>query len=84
MAFRLPSISVSSERELQFGPASCVTRPWVVAAQISQLSQSIGWVSGASMMPRRAMIGSIGVFDKNYFLRFEEADFCCRKVGFAI
>jgi N-acetylglucosaminyl-diphospho-decaprenol L-rhamnosyltransferase len=36
------------------------------------------WVSGASMMMRRSVIDSIGDMDDNFFLYFEEVDFCSR------
>ena len=36
------------------------------------------WVSGASMIVRRAVLEQIGLIDEGYFLYFEEADFCWR------
>ncbi|MEW6250729.1 MAG: glycosyltransferase family 2 protein [Planctomycetota bacterium] len=36
------------------------------------------WVSGASMLIRRAVLDSIGLLDEGYFLYFEEVDFCTR------
>lgn len=36
------------------------------------------WVSGASMMVRRAVLEQVGLIDEGYFLYFEEADFCWR------
>ena len=52
---------------------------------MSQVPQSIDWVPGASMMIRRTVVDSIGGFDENYFLYFEETDFCFRakKAGFS-
>jgi len=44
------------------------------------------WVSGASLMFRRAVIESVGVMDEGYFLYFEEVDFCSRsrKAGWQV
>lgn len=39
------------------------------------------WVSGASMIVRRAVLEQIGLIDEGYFLYFEEADFCWRAKG---
>lgn len=36
------------------------------------------WVAGASMMVRREVFENIGLFDEDYFLYFEEVDFCFR------
>ena len=51
---------------------------------MSKAEQPIDWVSGASTMMRRTAIDSIGGFDENYFLYFEETDFCLRakRAGF--
>ncbi len=85
IAFRFPSILSEFEGGLQFGLATSLFRRWVVAVQMSKAEQPIDWVSGASMMVRRAIIDSIGGLDENYFLYFEETDFClrARRAGFS-
>jgi N-acetylglucosaminyl-diphospho-decaprenol L-rhamnosyltransferase len=84
IAFRFPSLLSEFEAGLQFGLATRVLQPWVVARKMSPVPQPIDWVAGASMMVRRAVLDSIGGFDENYFLYFEETDFCFRakKAGF--
>jgi GT2 family glycosyltransferase len=84
-AFRFPSILSELESGLQFGLATRVLQPWVVAIQMNNVPQPIDWVPGASMMVSRAVFDSIGTFDENYFLYFEETDFCfrARRVGFS-
>ena len=41
------------------------------------------WVSGASMVVRRAVLDAVGPMDEGYFLYFEETDFClqARRAG---
>ena len=42
------------------------------------VAQQVDWVSGAAMMIRAEVFRAIGGFDENYFLYFEETDFCFR------
>lgn len=85
-AFRFPSIVSELEAGLQWGLATRSLQRWVVARQMSALPQPVDWLSGASMIIRRAVLQSIGGLDENYFLYFEETDFCFRakKAGFSI
>ena len=85
IAFRFPTLLSELESGLQFGLASRLLRQWVVAQQMSKVAQQIDWVPGASMMVRWSVFEAIGGFDENYFLYFEETDFCyrARKRGFA-
>lgn len=39
---------------------------------------TVGWVSGASLMVRRAVLDQVGPFDEGYFMYMEEADLCTR------
>jgi GT2 family glycosyltransferase len=39
---------------------------------------TVDWVAGCSMMVRREIFSSIGPFDDNYFLYFEDVDLCLR------
>jgi N-acetylglucosaminyl-diphospho-decaprenol L-rhamnosyltransferase len=77
-AFRFPSLLSEFEEGLQFGLASRVLRRWVVPQLMSPVTQPIDWVVAASMMIRWNVLDRIGGFDDNYFLYFEETDFCFR------
>jgi GT2 family glycosyltransferase len=84
-AFRFPSILSEIESGLQFRIATQVLRRWVVPVEMAPQAQPIDWVPGASMMFRCEVLDAIGGFDENYFLYFEETDFCYRakKSGFS-
>ncbi|MBO0758251.1 MAG: glycosyltransferase family 2 protein [Bradyrhizobiaceae bacterium] len=77
-AFRFPSLLSEIEEGLQFGLASRVLRRWTVPQVMTPVAQPIDWIAGASMMIRWTVFDCIGVFDENYFLYFEETDFCFR------
>ncbi len=85
VAFRFPSILSEIEGGLQLKLASRVLRRWTVAVAMDAVAQPIDWVPGASMMVRSAVFDAIGGLDENYFLYFEETDFCFRakKAGFS-
>jgi N-acetylglucosaminyl-diphospho-decaprenol L-rhamnosyltransferase len=78
IAFRFPSILSEIEGGLQLGHATRVLQRWVVAVHMEPVPQPVDWVPGASMMIRRTALDAIGGFDENYFLYFEETDFCLR------
>lgn len=84
LAFRFPSLLSELNDGLQFGLASSLLRHWVVARVMSQTPERVDWVCGASMMIRTAVLEAIGGLDENYFLYFEETDFCHRaeRAGF--
>jgi len=58
----------------------------VVTPDRREAAHECEWVSGASMIIRRAVFSEIGLMDEGYFLYFEEADFCARtrKAGWQI
>jgi N-acetylglucosaminyl-diphospho-decaprenol L-rhamnosyltransferase len=84
-AFRFPSVLSELEEGLRFWLTSRWLRRWAVAWPMTSMAQAVDWVSGASMMIRWSVIDQIGGFDENYFLYFEETDFClrARKAGFS-
>ena len=77
-AFRFPSILSELESRLEVGVVTRLLRPWVVPRAMTKIPQSVDWVSGASMMIRPRVFEAIGGLDENYFLYFEETDFCFR------
>ena len=83
-AFRFPTILSEIEEGLQLGLASRILDRWVVARTMGQMTEQVDWVPGASMMIRRAAFDALGGLDDNYFLYFEETDFCYRanQLGF--
>jgi N-acetylglucosaminyl-diphospho-decaprenol L-rhamnosyltransferase len=80
VAFRFPGLLSELESGLSVGLASRLLRRWIVAREMGQVPEQVDWVCGASMMIRPAVITAIGGLDENYFLYFEETDFCCRAV----
>lgn len=84
-AFRFPTILSEVASGLQLTIASRVLQRWVVAVGMRPVAQPIDWLPGASMMIRTGVFEALGGFDENYFLYFEETDFCFRakKAGFS-
>lgn len=85
VAFRFPTVLSEVDAGIEFGLVTEILRRWVVARPMGSAAQPVDWVSGASMMIRPAVISAIGGFDENYFLYFEETDFCfrARRAGFS-
>lgn len=85
MAFRFPTLFSEIDAGLSFGLVTRVLRRWVVAVPMDSFPQRVEWVAGASMMVRAAVLDAIGGLDENYFLYFEEPDFCYRasRAGFS-
>lgn len=77
-AFRFHSIISEWERGLRLGLISNLLKPWIVAPPVPSDSQPIDWVAGASMIIRKEVFEAIGLLDENYFLYYEEVDFCLR------
>jgi N-acetylglucosaminyl-diphospho-decaprenol L-rhamnosyltransferase len=52
---------------------------------MNSIAQPSDWISGASMMIRPAVFAAIECLDENFFLYFEETEFChrARQAGFA-
>jgi GT2 family glycosyltransferase len=49
-------------------------------------SSQVDWVTGAVMMVRRAAIGTVGLLDENYFMYWEDLDWCyrMRRAGWSV
>lgn len=77
-AFRFPTVLSELEEGLRFGPASRLLSDHLVAPPVRSEAHEIDWVAGASMLIKRRVFDEVGLFDEDYFLYYEEVDFCLR------
>jgi GT2 family glycosyltransferase len=78
IAFHFPSLMSEMIQGMELGPLTRLLSHWTVAQTMSKVNQPIDWICGASMLIRPAVLQAIGGMDENYFLYFEETDFCYR------
>jgi GT2 family glycosyltransferase len=85
IAFHFPGLMSELLQGMELGFLMRLFKRWVVPQLMSKASQPIDWICGASMLIRPSVFDAIGGMDENYFLYFEETDFCHRakKAGFA-
>jgi hypothetical protein len=84
-AFRFPTLQSELLQGLQLRLLTRLLQRWEVPREMDRArAQPVDWISGASMMLRPALLEAIGGLDENYFLYFEETDFCrrARQAGF--
>lgn len=83
IAFRFPTVWSELEGGLRLGLASKLLGKWVVARNMGDEPEQVDWLPGASMIVRRQVFESIGLMDEEYFLYYEETDFClqARRAG---
>ena len=77
-AFRFPGLMSELLQGIGIGALMRLFDRWVVARHMSRVAQPTDWICGASMMIRPSVLARIGGMDENYFLYFEETDFCYR------
>jgi len=84
-AFRFPSVLSELEAGFRLGPLTRLLEPWVVPMKMGDEARQVDWVPGASMMIRREVFETVGLMDEQYFLYFEETDFClqARRAGWS-
>lgn len=75
-AFRFPTIWSEFDRGLQLGLVTQLLQKWVVAPPVVEVTSKTEWVAGASMIVRRSVFEAVGLMDEDYFLYFEELDYC--------
>ena len=85
-ARRFPSPFSELDSGARFGVISRLLSNCIVTIPIQNEAHTCDWVSGASMMVRRNVFDKIGLLDEEYFLYFEELDFCHRakKAGYSV
>jgi N-acetylglucosaminyl-diphospho-decaprenol L-rhamnosyltransferase len=77
-AFRFPSIWSELDHGLRLGVVSRLIQHRRLAMPIVMEPCLSDWLAGASLMIRCEVLSSAGLFDEDYFLYFEEVDFCHR------
>jgi N-acetylglucosaminyl-diphospho-decaprenol L-rhamnosyltransferase len=84
IAFRFPGLLSELESGLELRVVTSMLKRWTVPMNMAGEAERVDWVCGASMMIRPEVIATIGGMDENYFLYFEETDFCRRanRAGF--
>jgi len=75
-AFRFPTFASEIDRALRVGLVTSLLARWVVPRRMGDHPERVDWVAGASFMVRREVIERLGGMDEEYFLYFEETDFC--------
>jgi GT2 family glycosyltransferase len=84
-AFRFHTILSELDSGLRLGFISKLLSNWVVAPPVSDQVGPTDWVAGASMIVRREVFESAGLMDEEYFMYYEEMDFClqAKKAGWS-
>lgn len=77
-AFRYHSIAGELEASIQVGVISKLLDRWIVFPGLTDVPARYDWLSGASLMIRSSVFETVGLMDENYFLYYEETDFCRR------
>lgn len=75
-AFRFPSILGEIERGARLGLLSRALSSHATARRMGDRAAQVDWVSGASCAVRREVFETAGLMDQDYFLYYEETDFC--------
>ena len=84
-AFRFHTLLSELDSALRLGIVSKLLANWVVAPPVSPIPCQVDWVAGASMIVRRGVFETVGLMDEEYFLYYEEVDFCLQanKLGWS-
>ena len=76
ICFRFPNIFSEFERSIRLGFVTKLLSKWKVPIEMGNQEEMVDWLPGASFMIRRSVFETIGLLDDEYFLYYEETDFC--------
>jgi N-acetylglucosaminyl-diphospho-decaprenol L-rhamnosyltransferase len=77
-AHEFPTPMGELDRSLRFGPLSRLLARYRGLPFMCNEVRVCDWVSGAALIIRRAVVEQVGLLDDEYFLYFEEVDYCKR------
>jgi N-acetylglucosaminyl-diphospho-decaprenol L-rhamnosyltransferase len=77
-AFRFPSILSELDSGFRFGLLSFLLQNHIVAPPVVNEACATDWLAGASVLVRREVFEQVGTLDEEYFMYFEETDFCLK------
>jgi hypothetical protein len=82
-AFRFHTVFSELDYGLRLGIVSKLLTRWNATLPISEHACQTDWVAGASMLIRREVFETAGLMDEEYFMYYEEMDFClqAKKAG---
>ena len=76
--FRFPGIATELDRGLRLGIVSKLLSPWGSVLPKRDGPFRAGWVSGASLILRRAVLEQVGLLDEGLYTYFDDPDICLR------
>jgi N-acetylglucosaminyl-diphospho-decaprenol L-rhamnosyltransferase len=76
--FRFPGIASELDRGLRLGVVTKLLSPWSLALPKQDGPFRAGWVSGASLILRRAVLERVGLLDEGLYTYFDDPDICLR------
>ena len=80
-AFKFHTLTSEIISSLKLNIITRLLSEWNVTRYGTPTSNTqVEWVAGASMMIRHALLEQVGLMDENYFLYYEETDFCLQAV----
>lgn len=84
-AFRFHTVLSELDSGLRLGLVSKLLANWIVWPPIPEAETQTDWVAGASMIVRRQVFEQVGLLDEEYFMYYEETDFClqAKKAGWS-
>lgn len=77
-AHKFPNILGEFELSARIGVISRLLGRWRIAPPPRDDAHRCDWVSGACMLVRREVFEQIGLLDEDFFMYFEDVDFCRR------
>ena len=77
-SFRFPTVFSEFEHAMRLGVLSSALESYLVSMPTPDHDVEVDWVSGSSLILRRDLLETVGLFDEGFFLYFEETDLCFR------